>query len=72
MRVKKFLASSATLPLTPMDFRTPLRSLQLMSLTEMVQLKCEKMLDRFLALLSIFFKRLYSHSIVPGGFEVKS
>jgi hypothetical protein len=39
MRVKKFLASSATLPLILMDFRTPLRSLQQMSLTEMVQLK---------------------------------
>jgi hypothetical protein len=39
MRVRKFLASSATLSLTPMDFLTPLQSQQLTSQTEMEQLK---------------------------------
>jgi hypothetical protein len=39
MPVKKFLELSVTLPLTPMDFLTPLRSQQLTSQTEMGQLK---------------------------------
>ena len=39
MLVKRFLVSSDILLLTPTDFRTPLRSQQQMSLTEMGQLK---------------------------------